>query len=748
MTFNFVEKVMCIGGNKDTESTFQFYKKGFVLGGNNGSTPSWQDIILSGNTALTLVNAKANGLNYVKLFGACEQRNLPEGYTQIKSLKSDGRQFIDTGFIADSDIVTYKFKLSNFGTASNSSLFGSEKSTSGPYSCVPYRTGEGFYYIYIGNASGGGAIDNTDVEYEIEINNNTITIYRDGSPAAPFSFNGSIKTDLSVYLFANHDDVSRAIQKCDCGYEYFQVYKNGLLELDLIPCRRNSDNILGMFDLVSQTLLTNQGTGTFTAGADVLPSPDTPVDIVSNNGALKYGQYGKNLFDATNITKTSGTIPNAYMVEFTVNGANLPIIELKSGITYTLSFDVETTVFPYGISIGCGNRNYAKDVQQTGTIFTDNGRVSVTFTPTDADLAYGNILAFRAPRYSQLTNFTYSISNIQLERGGTATPYEPYHFGIHTDGTQEIVTVTGKNLIDGENEFGNLDAKGQPVGNMHNYIRTKNFSVIEPNTLYTIKVNNKDIATQSYVLLYDENKNLLVRQSAPQMMSNGYVFTSPANAKYIKVFIYHTVTWKNLFDWQLQLEEGNTATEYEPYFNGGTATAEMLLSVGDYQDEQEVLAGNVTRNIGIKVLNGTENWIKGSTQIANYSFYVDDSSVAILTDRTILSTHFQSSQTLPPASLDGRKNKIWRGTSDVKGTQASICVGYDFDNATVADFKQFLAQQYAQGTPVIVVYPLAEPTTESVAGQALTTQAGTNIVEITQASIDNLALEVSYKGKQ
>ena len=160
------------------------------------------------------------------------------------------------------------------------------------------------------------------------------------------------------------------------------------------------------------------------------------MDIVCNNGVIKYGQYGKNLFDETNITKTSGTVPSAYLVEFTVNGANLPTIELERGTTYTLSFDVETNVLPFGISVGCGTgTSYAKDIKQTGMIFTDSERVSVTFTPTDADLVYGNILAFRAPRYGQLTNFTYSISNIQLERGGTATPYEPYHVGVYTDGT-------------------------------------------------------------------------------------------------------------------------------------------------------------------------------------------------------------------------------------------------------------------------------------------------------------------------
>jgi hypothetical protein len=64
---------------------------------------------------------------------------------------------------------------------------------------------------------------------------------------------------------------------------------------------------------------------------------------------------------------------------------------------------------------------------------------------------------------------------------------------------------------------------------------------------------------------------------------------------------------------------------------------------------------------------------------------------------------------------------------------------------TIEDFKQWLADQYAAGTPVIVIYPLATPTTESVAGQTLTLTSGTNVIDITQASLNNLELEVKVK---
>lgn len=50
----------------------------------------------------------------------------------------------------------------------------------------------------------------------------------------------------------------------------------------------------------------------------------------------------------------------------------------------------------------------------------------------------------------------------------------------------------------------------------------------------------------------------------------------------------------------------------------------------------------------------------------------------------------------------------------------------DTSCANVTEFKAYLADQYAQGTPVIVVYPLAQETSESVGAQVLKTESGNN----------------------
>ena len=49
----------------------------------------------------------------------------------------------------------------------------------------------------------------------------------------------------------------------------FLIVNSGVTKLNLIPCYRKSDGVIGMYDMVSQTFYTNVGTGTFTKGADV-----------------------------------------------------------------------------------------------------------------------------------------------------------------------------------------------------------------------------------------------------------------------------------------------------------------------------------------------------------------------------------------------------------------------------------------------------------------------------------------------
>jgi hypothetical protein len=173
---------------------------------------------------------------------------------------------------------------------------------------------------------------------------------------------------------------------------------------------------------------------------------------------------------------------------------------------------------------------------------------------------------------------------------------------------------------------------------------------------------------------------------------------------------------------------------------GNTATAEMLLKVGDYQDVQNILSGVVMRNMMVKVFDGTEDWSITPTVYADrtrriYTNYLGYNSLVY--NSLGISTHFVEASLTDRDLQTGQQGKMYHSTTSfhLRATQ--------FTSLNAA--KQWLADQYAAGTPVIVIYPLATPTIESVAGQTLALTSGTNIIDITQASLQGLELEVKVK---
>jgi hypothetical protein len=79
---------------------------------------------------------------------------------------------------------------------------------------------------------------------------------------------------------------------------------------------------------------------------------------------------------------------------------------------------------PCYVSVGIGNGYYLLDIAQIE--ITENGRAHITFTPTNESLTYGNIFAFRAPRYNSVATYSATLKNIMLEVGSSPTTFAPY----------------------------------------------------------------------------------------------------------------------------------------------------------------------------------------------------------------------------------------------------------------------------------------------------------------------------------
>lgn len=73
----------------------------------------------------------------------------------------------------------------------------------------------------------------------------------------------------TVPLYIFKQNYSAYVSQCRAKVYYMQLKQENDLVRDFVPCYRKSDNEVGLYDLVTQTFFTNQGSGSFTYGTEV-----------------------------------------------------------------------------------------------------------------------------------------------------------------------------------------------------------------------------------------------------------------------------------------------------------------------------------------------------------------------------------------------------------------------------------------------------------------------------------------------
>ena len=182
-------------------------------------------------------------------------RGLPAGYTRLQYIESTGTQWIDTGIkLASTDVIFTEFK--NTTSSSYGGLYGVYKSGQ---SSAFYANQT--YYAYDGN--------NTKIDTTISVDANWHKLTHDFVQGI-FQLDNTIK-NFTPFTFTNTVN-NHLFERYSSSYGYnftgavkiYRISRNGNLVRDLIPAKRNSDNVVGMYDTVSKTFFTNAGTGTFT----------------------------------------------------------------------------------------------------------------------------------------------------------------------------------------------------------------------------------------------------------------------------------------------------------------------------------------------------------------------------------------------------------------------------------------------------------------------------------------------------
>ena len=435
----------------------------------------------------------------------------------------------------------------------------------------------------------------------------------------------------------------------------------------------------------------------------------------------------------TNIFTTTGATQNKYIG---ANGQEQNGVYQEYSFAYTnyLKVKPNTTYTISGVSKVSNVTNHSVSAWDSNKTFIDR-LVNLKFPGNSIGQEYSVTFTTTAETEYIMFNYVYTVDEEMKIYLNDYTFNE-----IYTDGTTETVEITGKNLFDknaiteGYIYNAQLEYVESNIGSLSDYIPVV---AGQPYTFTGHKETSGNFNIR--INYFDANKEIQSQDVQPIGMGNyNFTITMPSGIKYLR-YSFRT----EIADSQ-QVELGETATAYEPYFNGGTANAEMLLSVGDYKDVQSVIDGGVTRNIGIKVLDGTENFkiIDGT-----YPYFCIDYNTDFSLSTNIhggFCSHFECVNT--GATRNEQGISLYRNSS-TNATRLGLKYNdlYPATSSNIPLLKQWLSDQYANGTPVIIVYSLNTPTEETVTPQPMNIQAGTNIVQITQASMDDLELEVKYK---
>ena len=150
----------------------------------------------------------------------------------------------------------------------------------------------------------------------------------------------------------------------------------------------------------------------------------------------------------------------------------------------------------------------------------------------------------------------------------------PYFEGMKSVEVPSVKT-TGKNLFDGEMVQGYIgDANGALNADNTSGISSANFTQVKPNTTYKLTLSSNPSNGTIRFYFYDRYKNYIGYST-----DISTIFTTGNNVGYVK-FRIHKIGGVFLSDYenvQFHIEEGSTATSYEPYKSSTTKVGLLPL---------------------------------------------------------------------------------------------------------------------------------------------------------------------------
>lgn len=190
---------------------------------------------------------------------------MPEGYTELQYIQSSWAsnadwQYVDTWYMPNNN-TEFELSMSNWSNASWSfQLFWQDTN---------WTTWDQWTSVVTDNYSWNWPNSSTfthwfrDWNFHLLLLNNS-WLYRDWTLVHNWRAGQTFQSSITCAIFCLHRGTTY-IERSSYRFHYMRIRENWYVKRDYVPCVRDSDGVLWLYDLITNTFLTNQWTWSFVA---------------------------------------------------------------------------------------------------------------------------------------------------------------------------------------------------------------------------------------------------------------------------------------------------------------------------------------------------------------------------------------------------------------------------------------------------------------------------------------------------
>ena len=478
--------------------------------------------------------------------------------------------------------------------------------------------------------TGKNLLNNTLLTTITEINGITATPNSDGSVKLNGTALGNIYINLSRQDFGTENMISGSMSGtytaitgtivAGVNLEYNGTNKYTYIR---VANATTLSNVI-IYPMVILSSITDDTYEPYTGGQPS-PNPDYPQEIEVATGSVSVKSTGKNLFDIKNTTKATITTNDNTNFTYipTANGNNDYLIDCDANTSYTISMSLSTTVggdmYIYLL--------YTDNTEEPAGYIRGSGTLSRNILKTSN--AEKTLKGISVRAYNIVTYNNYLLSKPMLEKGSSATDYEPYkessitynlgdNFLADKDYIENGVLNknVGKVVVTNGNFYDGGTWKGYYV-NIPNKLRIKNNYLVCDRAIFD-KLANKTENT-----VYENVTNVMFVGNADDTLET-------LQQKFNGAIIYYELAIPE----QIQLETTGELRTFEPntiitnsldsemeveYNSNNIDIVEDYTNLDDKRDTHEINAvrlglSNVDGNDATRIKDGVDpenaNWLE------------------------------------------------------------------------------------------------------------------------------------------